>query len=218
MRVVRGRDAVFGLVQQHIYFVFEPYLFVAEGYRIGGCDFRAELGHYVAVYFYLAGLYELVGLAARADTGIGQELVEAYRLCGVYGRQLILYALGARYEAFLPHSSTVVFASEAAAVVAEAASLVVAVVVSAAVVIVTALVVVTVVIPAAVVVVAALVVVVAVVVVTSFAVAVGGIVVALGIFVIVISAVVVIPALVVVAVVRKIFVILLKKIFCFLLH
>ena len=50
---------------------------------------------------------ELVGLATRAQTCIGKELVETDRLCRIDRGQLILYALGAGSKALVVVSTIV---------------------------------------------------------------------------------------------------------------
>ena len=62
-----------------------------ETHLIATLHLGAELGHYLSVHGHYTGRDEIVGLAARAHTGIGQVLVQADRLVGVAQLLAILY-------------------------------------------------------------------------------------------------------------------------------
>ena len=118
--VVRGRYAIFGLVEQHIDFVLGQHHFVVVGDDIVAGDFRSQFGHHFAVDFDFALLYELIGFSARAHARVGQELVETYRFVGVDHALVIDDATG--YD----HSLLAVVASAVGAALVAAIGLVVA--------------------------------------------------------------------------------------------
>ena len=77
--VVGSGDVVFGLVEQHIDRFFALQHLVAVAHLIGGHHLVAHLGHHLAVDGDGTGGDEHVGIAARADAGIGNVFVKADR-------------------------------------------------------------------------------------------------------------------------------------------
>src|SRR5699024_479897 len=64
--------------------------FVVELHQVRTFDFRTQLRHDFPVYGNHSGSDELVSLAARANTGIRQELVQTNRFIRVYELFLVL--------------------------------------------------------------------------------------------------------------------------------
>jgi hypothetical protein len=93
LRVIAGCDIVLRFVQQNIYLLFQCDGLVVELDIIGTEHLGAQFSDDLSVDRDNTGLYELISLSATADTGIGQELVQTYRLIGVVILLLILNAL-----------------------------------------------------------------------------------------------------------------------------
>ena len=77
LRVVAGGHRVLRLVEQHVHLLLHLNGLVVELHVVSTHNLRTELGNHVAVDRHDACLYELVGLAAAAYSGVGEELVKA---------------------------------------------------------------------------------------------------------------------------------------------
>ena len=92
LRVFAGSYIAFGLVQQDVYFLFCLYLLVVEEYHVAAKYFVSKFRNDFSVDCHNTGGNIFVGITSAADTGIGKEFVQAYRLIGVVGNFLIVYA------------------------------------------------------------------------------------------------------------------------------
>ncbi len=92
MRVVAGGHRVLWFVQKDVHFLLHLDCLVVELHVVGAQNLGSEFGNNLAVHRNYACLDELVSLAAAANTGVGEELIEAYRLCRVYVLFLIFNA------------------------------------------------------------------------------------------------------------------------------
>ena len=91
--IVACCHAVLRLVEQHVHFLLKIYRLIVEFDFVGALYLCSEFGNYFSVYRHNACLDELVSLTARANTGVGKELVETYRLVGIYVLLLVLDTL-----------------------------------------------------------------------------------------------------------------------------
>ena len=91
--IVACCHAVLRLVEQHVHFLLKIYRLIVEFDLVGALYLCSEFGNYFAVNRHNACLDELVSLTARANTGVGKELVETYRLVGIDVLLLILDTL-----------------------------------------------------------------------------------------------------------------------------
>ena len=141
--VVACSHAVLGLVEQDVALALEGNYLAVILDCVVVRNLGAELGNDLVVDLDKTLLDVFVGLATRAKTGIGKELIKTYLLVGIGDGHLILDALGKRSEALAgTHAliATVVKAVVVAALLVVIAALTVIVVVtSLAVVIVTTL-------------------------------------------------------------------------------
>jgi len=93
LRVVACCHAVLWFVEQHVHLLLEVYGLVVEFYLVCALDLGAELGHYLSVHSNHACLDELVSLTARADTCVGEELVQTKRFVRIVVLLLVFNAL-----------------------------------------------------------------------------------------------------------------------------
>ncbi len=98
LRVVAGGDIVLRLVEEDIDLLLDADGLVVEAYLVGAEHLGAQLRNNLSVDSDDAGLYELIGLTTAADTGIGEELVQTYRLVGV---EVLLFVLNAFLQRIL---------------------------------------------------------------------------------------------------------------------
>lgn len=91
--IVACCHAVLRLVEQHVHFLLKIYRLIVEFDFVGALYLCSEFGNYFTVNRHNACLDELVSLTARANTGVGKELVETYRLVGIDVLLLILDTL-----------------------------------------------------------------------------------------------------------------------------
>ena len=84
LRVVGGGDEAFGLVEQEVAVALAAELLAAILHIVAGHDHVAHLGDHLAVDLHAAGGDEFVGLATRADAGMGDVFVQAHRTLGVF--------------------------------------------------------------------------------------------------------------------------------------
>jgi len=91
--VVACCHAVLWFVEQHVHLLLECYGLVVEFYLVCALDLGAELGHYLSVHTNHACLDELVCLTARADTCVGEELVQTKRFVRIVVLLLVFNAL-----------------------------------------------------------------------------------------------------------------------------
>ena len=141
--VVACCNAVFRLVEEDVALAFECYHLVLIFNSVFGCDFGSEFGNRSAVHLHKSLCDEFVGFAARADSGVSHEFVQAHFLVWIDWWQFILDALWTRSESHLLArllllTTLIVVGAVVGAVVISA--LVAAVVVTAAVVAISALV------------------------------------------------------------------------------
>ena len=93
LRVVACSNAILRLVEQHVHFLLKIYRLIVEFDFVGALYLCSEFGNYFTVNRHNACLDELVSLTARANAGVGKELVETYRLVGIDVLLLILDTL-----------------------------------------------------------------------------------------------------------------------------
>ena len=96
--VIAGGDAVLGFVEKDVALAFQcdHLVIILDGVVMG--NLGAEFGNDLPVDLYEALLDKFVGFAARADTGVGHELVETNLFVGIGYGHFILDALGTRGE------------------------------------------------------------------------------------------------------------------------
>ncbi len=97
--IVGSRDTVLRLVEQDVALALQSHDLLIVFHLVCVGDLCAEFGYYLAVDLYQTLLDEFVGLAARADAGIGHELVQADLFFRIQFGHLILYAFGTGNEA-----------------------------------------------------------------------------------------------------------------------
>ena len=97
--VVGSGHAVLRLVEKDIALAFECHNLFIIFHRIVVGYLGSEFGNHLPVDFHQPLLDKFVGLTARAQTGIGHELVQTDLFIGIGKRQFIFNALGARSEA-----------------------------------------------------------------------------------------------------------------------
>ena len=83
LRIIAGCNIILWLVEQYVYLLLQRYRSVVELHLIGTKDLGTQLGNYLTIDSYQTSLDELISLTARANTSIGEELVQAQWLCWV---------------------------------------------------------------------------------------------------------------------------------------
>ena len=83
LRIIAGCNIILWLVEQYVYLLLQSYRSVVELHLIGTKDLGTQLGNYLTIDSYQTCLDELISLTARANTSIGEELVQAQWLCWV---------------------------------------------------------------------------------------------------------------------------------------
>ena len=83
LRIIAGCNIILWLVEQYVYLLLQSYRSVVELHLIGTKDLGTQLGNYLTIDSYQTSLDELISLTARANTSIGEELVQAQWLCWV---------------------------------------------------------------------------------------------------------------------------------------
>ena len=99
--IVAGGDAVLGFVQQDVALLLGGYDLAVILYDVLGGNLHAEFGNDLAIDFDKALLDVFISHTARADAGVGHELVQAYLHVGIDSWLLIDDALGLGCEAHL---------------------------------------------------------------------------------------------------------------------
>ena len=83
LRVFARGNVAFGLVEEHVNLLLNLYRLFVELHHVGAEHLRAEFGNHFAVYRHYACLDVFIGIAARANAGVGKIAVEANRCIGV---------------------------------------------------------------------------------------------------------------------------------------
>ncbi len=91
-------DAILRLVEQDIAFALQSHDLVVEFHYIVVAYLCSEFGHDLTVDLNQTFLDKFVGLAARAYSGVGHELVKTDLFVGIGYRHFIFDALGTRHE------------------------------------------------------------------------------------------------------------------------
>ena len=97
--IVACGDTVFGLVEKYVALLLEGHHLAVILYDVVVADLGAKLGNYLSVDLDQTLEDVFVGFAARAESGVGHELVETKLFVGIGQRCLVLDALGTRGEA-----------------------------------------------------------------------------------------------------------------------
>ena len=99
--IVTGGDAVFGLIEQDVALLLGGYDLAIIFYNVLGGNLHTEFGDYLAIDLDKALLDVFISHTARADAGVGHELVQANLHVGINRGLLIDDALGLGREAHL---------------------------------------------------------------------------------------------------------------------
>ena len=83
LRIIAGCNIILWLVEQYVYLLLQSYRSVVELHLIGTKDLGTQLGNNLTIDSYQTCLNELISLTARANTSIGEELVQTQWLCWV---------------------------------------------------------------------------------------------------------------------------------------
>ena len=83
LRIVARSDTVLWLVEQYVHLLFQVYWLVFELDFVCALHLSTEFGNRCTVYGHYSCLDKLVGLAAAAYSGIGEEFVQTYRFIGI---------------------------------------------------------------------------------------------------------------------------------------
>ena len=111
MRIVERSHIALGLVEHKIDLLFALHAAVVEFHLVGGQHLGAQLGDDLTVDGHQTRRDEIVGLAARAESRLGQKAVQAHFADLLFGRE---FRIGSRLVVVLPESGLIGFVAEPA--------------------------------------------------------------------------------------------------------